>query len=187
MNFFKKPKSANKEDDEDIKLPGYFTVSYLGYKDSKGVFGNEHTKQCAVELFKAYDKRKSVNIILKLTLDEMIVSLHQSSPGKELDEALKEPIPTQFISYVTQDSDYQNVFSCLIVRELSYTKRKVECHSFLCDSEVEAKRLGKTFKKIFEVYGSKVKGEFHFKVDLQEEVNKNGKTPLKGKHKEADA
>ncbi|CAD5122518.1 unnamed protein product [Dimorphilus gyrociliatus] len=185
MNFFKKPKSINKDNDEEIKLPSTFIVSYLGYKE---VYGHQRMKQCVSELFNAYDRRKSVTIVLNLTLEDMTVSLHHSSPIKEIDDTLKEPIPIQFISYVSQDYDHQNVFSCLVVRELSYTKKKVECHSFLCDSEVEAIRLGKTFRKVFELFVSSVKGEFQFKVDLQEEVNKqNGKSDTKSKHEEADA
>jgi len=67
-----------------------------------------------------------------------------------------------------QDTRYSRVFAFILVRELSSRGRSTECHAYLCDSAVSARKLALSVALAFRLYERSLAGKpFRFTVDLR--------------------
>lgn len=77
-------------------------------------------------------------------------------------------LPLEFISYAVQDTRYSRIFAFILVRELSSRGRSTECHAYLCDSPVSARKLALSVALAFRLYERSLAGKpFRFVVDLR--------------------
>jgi len=77
-------------------------------------------------------------------------------------------LPLEFISYGVQDTRYSRIFAFILVRELSSRGRSTECHAYLCDSPVTARKLALSVALAFRLYERSLAGKpFRFTVDLR--------------------
>ena len=77
-------------------------------------------------------------------------------------------LPLEFVSYAVQDTRYSRIFAFILVRELSSRNRSTECHAYLCDSAVSARRLAQSLALAFRLYERRLAGKpFRFTVDLR--------------------
>jgi len=67
-----------------------------------------------------------------------------------------------------QDTRYSRIFAFILVRELSSRGRSTECHAYLCDSPVSARKLALSVALAFRLYERSLAGKpFRFTVDLR--------------------
>lgn len=79
-------------------------------------------------------------------------------------------MPIDFISYGVQDIKYWRVFTCIVVRTLSWQSRSATCHAFLCDSGQTGRKMALSLGLAFSTYAKKLKsdGKSHnFQVELR--------------------
>ena len=79
-------------------------------------------------------------------------------------------VPIDFISYGVQDIKYWRVFTYIVVRELSSRSKVTECHAYLCDSSLNARKMALSLGASFKIYsrGLKKEGKDHnFQVELR--------------------
>ncbi|XP_050295656.1 uncharacterized protein LOC126735635 isoform X2 [Anthonomus grandis grandis] len=68
--------------------------------------------------------------------------------------------PVEIISYGVQDLVYTRVFSIITVQDQSLKcATPFMCHSFVCDSRDQARRLTYALAAVFQDYGRKIKEE----------------------------
>lgn len=79
-------------------------------------------------------------------------------------------MPIDFISYGVQDIKFWRVFSCIVVRSLSWQMRSATCHAFFCDSAHSGRKMALALGAAFNEYAKKLKanGKSHnFQVELR--------------------
>ncbi|CAH1116748.1 unnamed protein product [Phaedon cochleariae] len=143
-----------------LDLPLSFTVKYLGKHPAKGLWGMKHTRK-PVDFLVSQAKNLPADIILP------IVKLEISEGGIEFVEVTDRKLkytPTQFtvdmISYGVQDLVYTRVFSMIVVLEDTLNHGiPFECHSFVCESRDQARRITYALAAAFQDYGRRVKAE----------------------------
>ncbi|XP_057671866.1 low density lipoprotein receptor adapter protein 1-A [Diorhabda carinulata] len=148
-------------------LPLKFTVKYLGSHPSKGLWGMKFTRK-PVDNLVSQARNMPPNVILP------IVIFNVSEEGVEFVDRTSKKIkeePTKFsvenISYGVQDLVYTRVFSMIVVTDDNLNNGvPFECHSFLCDSRNEARKITYALAAVFQDYGRKIK-------------QKNGERPIK--------
>ena len=80
-------------------------------------------------------------------------------------------MPIEFISYGVQDAKFTRVFTCIVVKEMSWKGKKMECHAYLCDSSLSARKMALSVAVAFKAYTKVVEGNssFRFKLDLEKQ------------------
>ncbi|XP_066155630.1 uncharacterized protein [Euwallacea fornicatus] len=138
-------------------LPLTFTVKYLGNYPAKGLWGIKFTRK-PVDYLVDQAKNLHPEIILP------IVNISITEDGFTFTEVMgKVPGPSrkfsvEIISYGVQDLVYTRVFSMIIVVDDTLkSESPFICHSFLCDSKVQARRITFALATVFQHYGKKVK------------------------------
>ncbi len=159
-------------------LPQVFITKYLGSRPCTGIWGTEHTRGPVDDMI------STVRTVLcngqdlplvKLSISEkgIDVSEHKQNKGGSIETGT---IPIEFISYGVQDVRFMRVFTFIIVREMSWKAKKMECHAYICDSPLTSKKLSLSVALAFKVYASTLEGKsLKFGIDLtsQQEVIAN--------------
>ncbi|KAG5892172.1 hypothetical protein JTB14_026410 [Gonioctena quinquepunctata] len=141
-------------------LPLTFTVKYLGNHPAKGLWGMKHTRK-PVDFLVSQAKTLPANIILP------VVKLKVTSEGlsyRDLTKRKSDAPPVEFkvdiISYGVQDLVYTRVFSMIVVTEDTLNNGiPFVCHSFVCESRDQARKITFALAAAFQDYGRKVKSE----------------------------
>jgi len=104
---------------------------------------------------------------LDVSIGGIGVSVHPRSRSRRAVHDLG-LLPLEFISYGVQDTRYSRIFAFILVRELSSRGRSTECHAYLCDSPVSARKLALSVALAFRLYERSLAGKpFRFTVDLR--------------------
>ena len=147
------------------KLPQLFVVKYLGKKKCKELIGLNQTRKPVDEMMKGIIKKMEASNCLELPLLYLIVStkgLHIREHSMNKIKNVEYPgnnIPLEMISYGVQDIKYWRVFTFILVKELSSRAKVAECHAFLCDSPVSARKLTISLGAAFKLHMKKLKSE----------------------------
>lgn len=159
------------------KLPQLFVVKYLGKKKCMELMGLDQTRKPVDEMMKALAKKMETSDSLELPLLYLIVStkgLHIREHGMNRIKDVEYPgtnIALEMISYGVQDIKYWRVFTFILVKELSSRAKVAECHAFLCDSPVSARKLtislGAAFRLRMRKLRSEGKDKSQFLVELR--------------------
>ena len=152
-------------------LPQRFLVKYIGNKPCEGLWGIKNTQQpvdTLVDELRKMDKSDDLPLVnVKVTNEGINAHLHTNSRSK-MTVADLGLIPLQFISYAVQDTRYSKIFAFILVREMSSRKRTTECHAYLCDGVVSARKMALSVALAFRDLEKSLKGREHkFQVDLR--------------------
>ncbi|KAJ8942632.1 hypothetical protein NQ318_013345 [Aromia moschata] len=131
-----------------------------GNHPAKGLWGMKHTRK-PVDYLVSQAKHLPASTILP------IVKMHITKDGVSYVEvtdkkAKREPVsfPVDVISYGVQDLVYTRVFSMIIVAEDSLENGiPFVCHSFVCESRDQARKITYALAAAFQDYGRRVKEE----------------------------
>jgi len=164
--------SIEEEDLNDVdpaelgKLPQTFVAKYLGKRDARGLWGIKHTRKPVDEMVteaKALKPGMSLPY-LQLTVSEKGVTISEmpQNVNKEFENGL---IPVDVISYGVQDVIYTRVFAMVVVRDAHGSSNTIrqgdghpfQCHAFVCDSRMNARRLTYALASTFRVYSQSIK------------------------------
>nr|CAH7746325.1 unnamed protein product [Callosobruchus chinensis] len=139
-------------------LPLTFKVKYLGKRAAKGLWGMKHTRK-PVEYMVAEAKNLPPHVILpivRLTITRDGIHFVNITDKAVKSEAIRFSVDA--ISYGVQDLVYTRVFSMIIVTDDSLDNGvPFECHSFVCESKDQARRITYALAACFQDYGRKVK------------------------------
>ncbi|KAL1513493.1 hypothetical protein ABEB36_002897 [Hypothenemus hampei] len=142
-------------------LPLTFTVKYLGNHPARGLWGLKHTRK-PVDNLVAQAKNLLKDQILPVVNVTISNNGFSFSPIGPSDKSHSSTInfSVEVISYGVQDLVYTRVFSMIIVADESL-KSDIPfiCHSFVCDSKEQARKLTYALAAVFKDYGRKVKEE----------------------------
>lgn len=170
-----KEKAPNLKDIKVDRLPQYFVAKYLGKREVPGVFGLHHVRQPVDELVGKVKKSLLSNETVELPLVYIVVSakgldIREHTNNNIKGEVVPGLIPIDFISYGVQDMKYWRVFTFIVVNEISSRTKQLECHAYLCDSTINARRMALALGASFSVYKRKLsaQGKAHnFQVELR--------------------
>ncbi|CAG5117180.1 unnamed protein product [Candidula unifasciata] len=157
------------------KLPQVFVVKYLGHREVPGVSGLQHIRKPVDEMVQQvrakFDAKEEVRLpLLYVVVSEKGLELREHQSNKEKGTAPLGLMPIDFISYGVQDIKYWKVFTCIVVRSLSWQMRSATCHAFFCDSPHSGRKMALSLGAAFNVYAKKLKadGKSHnFQVELR--------------------
>lgn len=152
-------------------LPQYFVTKYLGCRECTGIWGAQHTVkpvQEMIEAAKTLGEGQDLSLVkVKVTGQGLEVSSHKQNKGPDIESGL---IPVQYISYGVQDFKFTRVFSFIMVREMSYKAKKMECHAYVCPSTLNARKMSLSVALAFKEYAKSLNGkQFRFQVELCEQ------------------
>ncbi|XP_018570669.1 uncharacterized protein LOC108910532 [Anoplophora glabripennis] len=141
-------------------LPMTFTVKYLGNHPAKGLWGMKHTRK-PVDFLVAQAKNLPPNIILPVV---RICITKDGISYQELTDTTGNSSPVHFpvdvISYGVQDLVYTRVFSMIIVTDDNLENGiPFVCHSFVCESRDQARKITYALAAAFQDYSRRVKEE----------------------------
>ncbi|CAG9840876.1 unnamed protein product [Diabrotica balteata] len=141
-------------------LPLTFKVKYLGRHPAKGLWGMKHTRK-PVDYLVSQAKNLPPDVILPI-IDFQVtqdgVSYVESANKKVHSEPVRFAVDK--ISYGVQDLVYTRVFSMIVVTEDNLDNGiPFVCHSFVCESRDQARRITYALAAAFQDYGRKVKSE----------------------------
>lgn len=153
------------------KLPQVFVTKYMGYKATDGLWGIRSTRGPVEELIaEVRDLPEGEDLPLtQLRISTKGIDIREHSASKCASKKIqKELVPIEFISYGVQDIRYTRVFSFILVREMSSRSKKTECHAYVCDSTVTARKLALSLSLAFKEYAKTLDGNsYRFQVDLR--------------------
>lgn len=156
-------------------LPQLFVTKYLGFKTTRGLYGVKYTREPLEQLLAEVsepDRKDQLPLMqLHVSIRGIHVSEHKSNTVKSvpIDSGL---VPIEFISFGVQDINYSRIFTFIIVREMSSRARKLECHAYMCESSVTARKLALSMALAFEQYAKTLEGKPHkFQVALRSGEN----------------
>ena len=157
------------------RLPQVFVCKYLGKRDTKGVYGLEHVRKPVDDMVDIVKKGLDVTGRVELPLVYLVVTpkgidIREHPLNKVVGLVDYSTISIDFISYGVQDIKYWKVFTFIVVRELSSRTKTTECHAYLCDSSLSARKLALSLGAAFRLYSQKLQseGKFHnFQVELR--------------------
>lgn len=157
------------------KLPQVFVAKYLGMREVKGFCGLHHVRKPVDEMVTRVQKSLEAQEQVELPLLYVVVSpkgldMREHKLNKQKEGMPTGLIPIDFISYGVQDIKYWRVFTFIVVRELSSRSKMTECHAYLCDSSLNARKMALSLGASFRVYSRSLKkeGKFHnFQVELR--------------------
>lgn len=170
---------ATVNDARVMALPQVFLVKYIGMLPCSGLWGVEHVRAPVARLVARFNERCGTDDPLPL------IQLHVTRSGihtcaltpQDLESRVAprapskdaELVPIELISFGTQDAKYTRVFCFVVVREISSRSRDLECHVYVCDSTLSARRLSLSLSLAFRLY-TQGRGDkpFEFCVDLRQ-------------------
>jgi len=152
-------------------LPQSFIAKYVGCKSCRGLWGIQHTRQpvdTLVDDIRRLERGDDLPLVrLDVSVGGIGVVVHPRSRSRRPVHDLG-LLPLEFISYAVQDTRYSRIFAFILVRELSSRGRLTECHAYLCDSAVSARKLALSVALAFRLYERSLAGKpFRFTVDLR--------------------
>ncbi|XP_067687360.1 uncharacterized protein [Haliotis asinina] len=156
------------------RLPQLFVAKYLGKKDSKGLYGLHHVRKPVDEMvnkvkkgLEATDRLELPLVYLVFTPKGIDIREHKLNKVKGVEYGM---VPIDFISYGVQDIKYWRVFTFIVVKELSSRSKVTECHAYLCDSSLNARKMALALGACFKLYSRRLstEGKSHnFQVELR--------------------
>lgn len=179
LTKFDKPKKKDQFSEFDQvridKLPQVFVVKYLGKRETHGFCGLHHVRKPVDEMVTHVQKSLKEKEHLELPLVYVVVSpkgldVHEHKMNKQKEGVPLGLTPIDFISYGVQDIKYWRVFTFIVVRELSSRSKATECHAYLCDCAVSARKMALSLGASFRVYSRtlRTEGKVHnFQVELR--------------------
>lgn len=133
---------------------------FVGSQPSKGLWGMKHTRK-PVDYLVSQAKNLPPNVILPMvnfTVSENGVSFVEMSNKKAKGEPTK--FSVDIISYGVQDLVYTRVFSMIVVTDDTLEHGiPFECHSFVCESRDQARKITYALAAAFQDYGRKFKSD----------------------------
>lgn len=174
----KTPKKAAVSEFEQVridKLPQVFVAKYLGMREVRGFCGLHHVRKPVDEMVTNVQKNLEKQEQVELPLVYVVVSpkgldVREHKMNKQKEGVPAGLVPIDFISYGVQDIKYWRVFTYIVVRELSSRSKLTECHAYLCDSSLNARKMALSLGASFKIYSRSLKkdGKFHnFQVELR--------------------
>ena len=155
-------------------LPQRFVTKYLGCKRCHGLWGIQNVRQPLedlVEGLQGMPKGEDLPVMnIQVSNTGLHISEHKANKSKKVNlrAGAEGHIPIEFISYGVQDIRYTRIFTFILVKEMSFRNRLTECHAYLCDSAITARKLALSISKAFRDYAKDLKGKpFKFQVDLR--------------------
>lgn len=146
------------------KLPQLFIAKYLGKRKCSKLVGARVTKKHVDNMMKTILKKLDSSGNIELPLKYVIVSTkglhfreHPMNQVKGIDN-LKD-CSIESISYCVQDIKYWRVFTYILVKELSSRNYVAECHAFLCESPVSARKMVVSVAAAFKLRAERLKEE----------------------------
>ena len=162
-----------------VALPQVFLVKYLGMSPCSHLWGSEHIRAPVAQLVEQFQERRRTKQPLPLIQLHVTKSgVHTSALTRQDIESRLAPnvpskdaelVPIELISFGTQDATCTRVFSFVVVREISSRSRRLECHVYVCDSTLSARRLALSLSLAFRLH-SQERGDkpFELCVDLRQ-------------------
>jgi hypothetical protein len=150
-------------------LPQQFVTKYLGCLPTAGVQGIKYIRKPVDTMVKKVtmtDTKKDLPLVQLTVWGKGIqATLHPKTTSRDFEPHI---MPVEYISYAVQDTKYYKIVAFINVTELTPKTQKVECHAYVCDSAVTARRLTLSVAKAFQIYAGNLDGnKFEFKVDLR--------------------
>ncbi|XP_064609829.1 uncharacterized protein LOC135473842 [Liolophura sinensis] len=160
------------------KLPQCFIVKYLGKRECDGLWGIKHVRKPVDEMVKKVTKQletgdKPVELpLMYLVVSPKGLELREHKNNRVKDDSMPQAgtFPIDFISYGVQDLKFWRVFTFIVVQELSARSKKMDCHAFICDSSLSARKVAVSLAFAFRVNMRKLQQEgkeHRFQVDLR--------------------
>ncbi|XP_013383693.1 uncharacterized protein LOC106154026 [Lingula anatina] len=154
-------------------LPQHFVTKYLGKQPCKGLFGMDHIREPVDVMVRAVNQMKKGE---DLPLTQTTIS----STGIEATEHPKnraktfEPVchPIETISYGVQDTRYPRVFAVITVSDIKVANKVTNCHAYVCNSPISARKMAMTLQLAFKEYKVDVKEKqksFYLRSDHESE------------------
>lgn len=154
-------------------LPQVFIVKYMGVKKCGGLWGIQNIRGPLEELVGEIQQKTKRGEwgdlpLLILHVSPKGIHVREHKANKSSNKPARGLVPIEFISYGVQDIKYTRVFSFILVREISSRNKQLECHSYVCDSTITARKLALSMSLAFKEYASSLKGKpYRFQVDLR--------------------
>ncbi|XP_060535288.1 uncharacterized protein LOC132707439 [Cylas formicarius] len=139
-------------------LPMTFKIKYLGNCPARGLWGIKHTRKPVDHLVSMAKNLRPGEILplVDVVVSQNGFSFTQKSNKKSPSETTS--FTVDVISYGVQDLVYTRVFSMIIVvDETLKSANPFICHSFVCDSRDQARKITYALAATFQDYGRKVK------------------------------
>lgn len=157
------------------KLPQVFVAKYLGYREVSGFCGLHHVRQPVDQMVshvqKSLEKLEEVELpLVYIVVSPRGLDVREHKLNKQKSGLPLGLIPIDFISYGVQDIKYWRVFSFIVVKEMSSRTKLTECHAYLCDSSLNARKMALSLGASFRVHSRSLKqeGKYHnFQVELR--------------------
>ncbi|XP_070175301.1 uncharacterized protein [Littorina saxatilis] len=181
LTKFDKPKKKEQNSFSEFeqvridKLPQVFVAKYLGMREVRGFCGLHHVRKPVDEMVQKVQTSLESKEPVELPLVYVVVSprgldIREHKLNKQKEKLPVGMVPIDFISYGVQDIKYWRVFTFIVVRELSSRSKVTECHAYLCDSSLNARKMALSLGASFKVYSRTLKkdGKVHnFQVELR--------------------
>lgn len=170
-------------------LPQIFITKYLGMRECKGLYGIKHTREPVDEMVQAVKESGDELPLLELRVSKSGIRIREHKANKSLnynfDAGL---VPIEFLSYGVQDTRFTRVFTFIVVREMSSRSKKMECHAYICDSSISARKLALSISLAFKQYSSSVKDKSNvFQVNLDKSKEAEDEADLAKQNKDCEA
>jgi len=151
-------------------LPQKFIAKYVGCKSCRGLWGIQHTREpvdALVDDLRRLERGDDLPLVcLDVSISGIGVAIHPRNRSQR--SRVHGLLPLEFISYAVQDTRYSRIFAFILVHELSSRARSTECHAYLCDTPVSARKLALSVALAFRLYERSLAGKtFRFTVDLR--------------------
>ena len=166
-------------------LPQVFVTKFLGRRVCGGLWGIKHTRAPVDELVRSVQQmpdRELPLVQLHVSQKGIHSTIHSQNKAKMEEEqegplpsdALpgtgfqKDLLPIEFVSYAVQDTKFTRVFCLIVVRELSWRQKTLECLAYVLDGSLSARRLALSVALAFKQYAKTLEGKpYKFQVDLR--------------------
>jgi len=163
-------------------LPQTFQVRYMGSRSCTGVWGMEHVRapiDSMIAHARTLNNHESLPLV-KLTISEIGLDC-AACPSNGMRSGFSDLwLPIEYVSYGVQDCKYSRVFTCIQrkrassknkrVKEMSYRGGKMECHGYMCQSSLAARKMALSIALAFKIYTKTLNGQpFQFGLDLKSE------------------
>lgn len=160
--------------------PSWTPFIVTGNHPAKGLWGMKHTRKPVDNMVLKAKTSSQPLPMVRLQIGRDGINFIEINDTKSIVETNN--FTVDIISYGVQDLVYTKVFSMIVVLdEYLQTGVPFECHSFVCDSRDQARKLTYCLAAAFQDYGRRVKFEGHverpikkFAIDLrtpEEQIN----------------